>query len=443
MRLMAGKWLPGFAACLILGCASTDGESAAPIQYKLPNGLQVILRPLKGAQHTAIVTLFAIGGDHDPEGASGLAHFIEHLYVTTATGDLPVRSAEALMQAYPAGWNAQTGDDYTVYATVVVPSALDGEIKQHAQRMGDLRITDADLRRELPRIEQELTNMFGRIPAIGSANLARERVRPTPLRGRKGGRIDQLKLVTLEQLQSRWQQVYKPANATLVMAGEFEPAVIRPLIEADFGPIPAGDAAPPAQAPTPTEGLAPVRTVTVPAVQPSMKSTAALAYAAPKPGTPAYAPFLIIVNRLLMQTQQAGVPAPPTEPKLQYAFLDDPNVLTVSVELKEGESVEQAATRLRAFVDRALGAPWDANERLATKQNLAFFLESALLPEEALANNAYGAAFGLGRRHQLGLSGKSLATKLDRTTAKAVASVGDEYLSAARGAVAAVLTQQP
>ena len=46
--------------------------------------------------------------------------------------------------------------------------------------MSDLRITAADLDREKPRLLVELANMFGRIPALGAMNVAREQIRPAP-----------------------------------------------------------------------------------------------------------------------------------------------------------------------------------------------------------------------------------------------------------------------
>ncbi len=56
-------------------------------RFQLDNGLKVILRPIQVAQSTALVVVYGIGSDHDPDGRSGLAHFVEHLYVTAAAGD--------------------------------------------------------------------------------------------------------------------------------------------------------------------------------------------------------------------------------------------------------------------------------------------------------------------------------------------------------------------
>ena len=89
----------------VVGAAEQKAE-----EHRLENGLTVLLRPMDGAQQVALVVLYSVGGDHDPEGRSGLAHLIEHLYVTAAAGATRARTIAAYVQRYPAGWNAQTGD---------------------------------------------------------------------------------------------------------------------------------------------------------------------------------------------------------------------------------------------------------------------------------------------------------------------------------------------
>src|SRR5690606_26548589 len=112
-------------------------------RFALNNGLTVRIRPIQGANQVALLVLYKIGGDHDPQGRSGLAHLVEHLYVTAAAGDAPARAAEAFFRQYPAGCNAQTGDRYTVVAAVFPPEDLAKELRDAAARMGDLRIEAA------------------------------------------------------------------------------------------------------------------------------------------------------------------------------------------------------------------------------------------------------------------------------------------------------------
>ena len=66
----------------------------------------------------------------------------EHFYVTSATEKTPARDVNQYMRAYPDGWNAQTGDNYTVIATVFKPDQLDAELVDAADRMKQLTVTN-------------------------------------------------------------------------------------------------------------------------------------------------------------------------------------------------------------------------------------------------------------------------------------------------------------
>ena len=73
-------------AVLAICCAGGDDEeSLAPLE--LENGLTVLFEPIRGCGETALVVLYSIGGLHDPKGESGLAHLIEHVYVTVTCGE--------------------------------------------------------------------------------------------------------------------------------------------------------------------------------------------------------------------------------------------------------------------------------------------------------------------------------------------------------------------
>ena len=166
--------------CVLLAVPTLFAETPDP--YKLDNGLTVILRPMPKASKLVFVVLFNLGGAHDPIGKSGMAHLLEHLYVTAAAGDTPARDAMQFMKRYPAGSNAQTGLDFTVIAGVVEPTQFAEELTDVAARMDDLRITEADLTREVPRVSQELRNMYGGIPWLAGLNHVRGTVTPYPSR---------------------------------------------------------------------------------------------------------------------------------------------------------------------------------------------------------------------------------------------------------------------
>ena len=99
--------------------------------------MTVILRPIRDAKTTALIVLYSIGSDHDPEGRSGLAHMVEHLYMTAAAGPEKARTAEEFARRYSDGANGQTGDRYTVFSTVFPGKDLDQELADAAARMGE------------------------------------------------------------------------------------------------------------------------------------------------------------------------------------------------------------------------------------------------------------------------------------------------------------------
>ncbi|MHB8879382.1 MAG: M16 family metallopeptidase [Myxococcaceae bacterium] len=421
----------GVAALVLagtLGCGRC-APAVSPIEKKLPNGLTAGAKRISGAREVALVVLYRLGGDHDPEGASGLAHLVEHVYVTAAAGALPARSADALVARYPAGWNAQTGSRYTVLATVFPPEALEGELAEAAARMGELRITDADVQREVPRVLAEVGNMFGGIPALGAANLARERLLPTARGGRKGGAPAEVSRLGRDEVEARWRRLYKPANATVFVAGAVDAAAALGAIERHFAAIAPGEPAPEA-APGPpiAGGLAAPVVLSLPGVAPSQAS---LAFRAPPPSSADFAPFLVLVARLGEAAPRLGAGTL----SVRYSVLDEPEVLYVSAPLGAGEDPEAAITRLDGFVASAAAAGGSKDQ---AKGMFGFHLGTVEVPEALAANNVYGAAFSLARRPGLGVSGAALAKALEATTEDDVRRVAASVFDRQRRAAAVV-----
>ena len=267
---------------LAAGCGGSDAPAPQQQPFALDNGLKVILHPMPTAEKVALVVLYSVGGLHDPKGQSGLAHLVEHCYVTAAAGSTPARDIQQYVARYGDGWNAQTGDDYTVVACVVRPGALEAELADAAARMTHLGVVDADLEREKPRIAAELDNMYGGIPMLGVRNLGREKVCPYPHRGRKGGLAEEVRVIPLAAVQEHLKRYYTPRCATLVLAGAFDAASARAAVEKHFGPIPAGDAAPkPPPCPKP---ILPINgVVEAKPMQPGAAAMVGLTFAAPTP----------------------------------------------------------------------------------------------------------------------------------------------------------------
>ena len=118
-------------------------------------------------------------------------------------------------------------------------------------------------------------------------NGARELIRPSPKGGRKGGLPDQVRAITLDDVQARWRRYYKPRNAILVLAGAVDEGTARQAVTAHFARLAPGEEIPrPGEPGKPKTGA--VTALTVKSLQPQAEPVACLAYAAPQPGSAPY-----------------------------------------------------------------------------------------------------------------------------------------------------------
>ncbi len=400
-------------APLILVCAlaatsrAQDAEptpAPAPLTDKilratLDNGLEVRVRPIVGAPRTALVLRFDFGEDADPEGQSGLAHLVEHLWVTCATADTPARPAHEWMRAYPDGSNAQTGESYTIAATVFPAERLNAELADVAARMRGLVVTEADVEREVPRLLAELTNMFGGLPALAARNLAAERVRAPISPGiRKGGVPEQVSGLTAKLCQAALAARYTPDRARLVIAGDVEPAAVLVEVRRLFGEIPRGKSQPPVvpvqrHAPGPSdEARGTMERITVTPLHGDRRSAACVAWVLPEPsdGTN-YPPFLVFLTRLWMRISMQN------EPVFQIACapLDDPRFLYVTTEPRAEETPTAAGKRIEDYVRIVADKPLRKGEAGVARTQLGALLGTFRVPDAMLGTNPYGVALRL------------------------------------------------
>ena len=385
-------------------------SSEIPAPYKLDNGMTVILRPVAASSQVAIVVLFNVGGDHDPIGKSGRAHLLEHLYCTAAAGDTPARDAVQLQKRYVAGWNAQTGADYTVFAGVVEAKQFALELKDAAARMNDLRITLADLIREVPRVMAELNNMYSGVPSLVGINRVRAQLHPIPEGGRVGGAPEHIETMTLGELQEYWQDYYKPNNAVLAIAGGFDVAGARELIHQNFSQISPG-VPPPAKPPKSVAKTGTSWHVAVKPLNEDVTGAATIGFAAPPPGSKEYAPFLIVVSRLWAGAQAAFQPGK-TQP-VYFTPLDDGTTLVLQTDLLSDEDIESALDRLDQRLNMALTPKLTPEDKQRTLNSMAM-LGTVEVPDAMWMQNLYGLAFSTGRRNQLKLDGGELRDAIQR-----------------------------
>lgn len=414
-----------FILALFVSAHQASARSFDVTRFTLDNGLRVTLRPVENAQKTALVTLFDIGEANNPAGRSGLAHLIEHLYITCATGEIPIRTAGEWFAQYPDGVNAQTGMAYTVIATVFPDDTLEAEIIEAASRMKTLDIDSDDLLRELPRMEEELGNMFERFPHLVATNLGRQLIEPRPQGARRGGVMEQLRAVSVEEARDWHRRYYKPGNAHVVIVGRFEPERIRELLTKQYGPIPAGEDPPaPVRLGPSKPGVVHETECPTPEFGQWPRGLATIAFRVPAPGSDLFAPSLMFLMRMqiqampemqeiLVRQRQGWIGLAP----VQFAPLDDPRIMflgaTIDKDPVEHIVFEEIRQRIRNATNTSMTMPMVRQSFLNFYGAMFGLVE---LPDTLVSVNPYFAAFSMGRLEQLDIDPVTLRQALDHVT---------------------------
>ncbi|HVP62028.1 MAG TPA: pitrilysin family protein [Myxococcaceae bacterium] len=213
-------------------------------RYTLPNGLTVILTP-DGRLPTVGVNLwYHVGAANETPGRSGFAHLFEHL-MFQGSKHRPGNEqdfAGLLEAAGSADMNASTSNDRTNYYETLPANRLELVLWLESERMAflldGLDRTKLDTQRDVVRNERRQS--FENTP-YGKAEVRLVELlfpKPHPYYGAVIGSHEDLEAATLEDVKSFFRTFYVPDNASLVIAGDFDPTQARALVEKYFGPIP-------------------------------------------------------------------------------------------------------------------------------------------------------------------------------------------------------------
>lgn len=212
----------------------------APIAYRerlLGNGLTVISIESHASPTVAVQVWYRVGSKDDPPGRSGFAHLFEHL-MFKRTEHLADEQFDRLTEDVGGENNASTSDDYTNYLDVVPAHHLERLLWAEAERMQHLRVDEAAFRSERAVVQEEfrsgiLTPPYGRLFHL----LQQESWQVHPYRRPTIGSIEDLDAATLADVQAFHTRWYRPDNAALIVAGDFDPARLDAWVDRHFGSI--------------------------------------------------------------------------------------------------------------------------------------------------------------------------------------------------------------
>ncbi|MBC7768618.1 MAG: insulinase family protein [Phycisphaerales bacterium] len=243
------RFISLFAAALALAACATSsapqGQSGAlevaPLRYTmrtLPNGLRVYAMPDANTANVSVQVWYDVGSVDDPEGRSGFAHLFEHI-MFKSTRNMPEQFFDRLTEDVGGFNNASTYDDFTNYYEVVPANHLQRVLWAEADRMGSLVVNEESFSSERDVVKEELrqrvlASPYGRLFYL-YLNQTNYTVHPY---GRPGiGSIEDLDAATVADVRAFHATYYRPDNAVLVVAGNFNQAELDAWVDQYFGDI--------------------------------------------------------------------------------------------------------------------------------------------------------------------------------------------------------------
>jgi zinc protease len=238
------------AVLLVLALAAPAAAQtpAPPIEVKysdftLPNGLHVILHEDHSVPIATVNTWYRVGSANEMPGRTGFAHLFEHL-MFMGSGHAPYGEFDSQLETVGGGNNASTANDRTNYYIDVPANALELALFLESDRMGYLldamNPKTVDAQRDV--VKNERRQSYENRP-YGMADITlNEMLYPEghPYHWPVIGYMQDLTAASYEDVVNFFKTYYTPSNASLVVAGDIDPARARQLIEKWFGDVKPG-----------------------------------------------------------------------------------------------------------------------------------------------------------------------------------------------------------
>ena len=239
MTIRARRSLGLFLACLCLPLAASAKDAQPTHEFRLANGLKIIVREDHRAPVVVSQLWYKVGSSYETAGQTGLSHALEHMMFKGSRKLGPGESSRILREL-GAEENAFTSDDYTAYYQVLASDRLAVALELEADRLASLKLPTDEFAREIEVIKEERRLRTDDKPS----SLAYERFKALayPASGYRNptiGWMADLKRMNVEDLRAWYRTWYVPNNATLVVVGDVQPEQVKALAERYFGSIPA------------------------------------------------------------------------------------------------------------------------------------------------------------------------------------------------------------
>ena len=232
-------------ACQPAASSNPVGFSVDYEQYTLENGLDVVLHIDRSDPIVAVAVTYHVGSARERPGKTGVAHLFEHLLFLDSE-HLGPGGIDVLSDKVGGSMNGSTNQDRTNYYHVVPRDALEKVLWAESDRMGYFinTVTEEVVEKEIQVVKNEKRQSYDNRSGGHTYFVIDRNLYPPahPYHWQVIGSLEDLDTATLTDVREFYDTWYGPNNATLVVAGDFDPAEARTWIKHYFGEIHADSA---------------------------------------------------------------------------------------------------------------------------------------------------------------------------------------------------------
>jgi len=268
MRIVSNRVLPGvgprvwqlaamtLAASLLAGAAGAQELAAPPAraaasaadhqigtpqadthEYKLANGLRLIVKEDHRAPTVAHMVWYRAGSIDEHNGTTGVAHMLEHM-MFKGTKDVGPGEFSRRVAAIGGRENAMTTRDFTMYYQQIEKSRLADVMGLEADRMANLQLTDKEFKPEMNVVKEERRM---RIDDSARATVYEQMLavvfNAAPYRNPTIGWPGDLDSMTVQDAQNWYHAWYTPNNVTVIVAGDVKSDEVLRLAQRTYGKL--------------------------------------------------------------------------------------------------------------------------------------------------------------------------------------------------------------
>ncbi|HET6610365.1 MAG TPA: pitrilysin family protein [Kofleriaceae bacterium] len=230
------------ATMTLWGTARADDPEIAHERYMLDNGIQVILHRDNSVPIVAVDIWYHAGSGDETPGKSGFAHLFEHMLFQGSKHVGEDRHFDILKSIGATAVNGSTNKNRTNYFEVVPSNELETALWLESDRMGYFlpMLTKESLANQIEVVSNERRQRVDNQPYGKTRFATAAALYPEghPYRYMVIGRFEDLTGSSVTDVRNFYLHWYSPGNATLCIAGDFDTAQVKKLVDKWFGSFP-------------------------------------------------------------------------------------------------------------------------------------------------------------------------------------------------------------